>query len=433
LKEATVGIDREAGRARTRAWRRAALVVLAVTALIAPVVTPGSGAPPATAATSAASIDYPTWAQVKAARKSETTTKAQIATIKKLLAQLESDLQAARAVEIAKGEAYEKAQDAYDTQSQITDQLVTQADAAGKAADEAKKLATRLLALLGRSGGEDVVARLLAHTDDSEGLLARLETMDRLSQRSEQVYSDALQLRNTADSLSDQADVAKKKLDELKDVAETALNAARQATAAADAAVQAQEDHKADLAAQLSVLTEKREATEKDYQAGVVAREKARKARLAAEAAAAAASGGANSEGWALPSHGYISSGFGMRYHPIYHSWRLHTGTDIAGQGCGANIHAAHSGTVTYAGWNGTLGNYVQIDHGDGTSSGYGHIVSGGILVRYGQHVDAGQTIAHVGTTGASTGCHLHFIIRINGNLTNPVPFMRDHGIRLGG
>jgi murein DD-endopeptidase MepM/ murein hydrolase activator NlpD len=180
------------------------------------------------------------------------------------------------------------------------------------------------------------------------------------------------------------------------------------------------------------VLTEKRQATEKDYQAGVIAREKARKAALAAAAAAAAQAGKVNSLGWARPSAGYISSGYGMRYHPIYHTWRLHNGTDIAGQGCGAPIHAVHSGTVTYAGWNGTLGNYVQIEHGDGTSSGYGHIVNGGILVGYGQWVHAGQVIARVGTTGASTGCHVHFIIRVHGQLTNPVPFMRARGVILG-
>jgi murein DD-endopeptidase MepM/ murein hydrolase activator NlpD len=198
------------------------------------------------------------------------------------------------------------------------------------------------------------------------------------------------------------------------------------------AALAEQQDHQAELEAQLSVLTEKRQATEKDYRAGVIAREKARKAALAAAAAAAAQAGNVNSFGWARPSAGYISSGYGMRYHPIYHYWRLHNGTDIAGQGCGAPIYAVHSGRVVYAGWNGTLGNYVQIDHGDGTSSGYGHIRPGGILVGYGQRVHAGQVIARVGTTGASTGCHVHFMIRIHGQLANPVPFMRDRGIRLG-
>ncbi|MEQ1736253.1 MAG: M23 family metallopeptidase, partial [Rhodoglobus sp.] len=165
------------------------------------------------------------------------------------------------------------------------------------------------------------------------------------------------------------------------------------------------------------------------------AREAARKAAEAAAraaAAAAAAARGANAAGWARPSAGYISSGYGMRYHPIYHTWRLHNGVDVAGQGCGAPIDAAHAGVVTYAGWNGTLGNYVQINHGDGTSSGYGHIANGGILVGYGQSVAAGQEIALVGSTGASTGCHVHFMIRINGALADPVPFMADRGIRLG-
>ena len=87
---------------------------------------------------------------------------------------------------------------------------------------------------------------------------------------------------------------------------------------------------------------------------------------------------------------------------------------------------------MTYAGPNGTLGNYIQIDHGDGTSTGYGHIIAGGIGVRIGEDVAPGQNIAKVGSTGASTGCHLHFMVRVNGNLTDPVPFMRNRGITLG-
>ena len=80
----------------------------------------------------------------------------------------------------------------------------------------------------------------------------------------------------------------------------------------------------------------------------------------------------------------------------------------------------------------GSRSRVIQISHGDGTSSGYGHILSGGLLVGYGTEVDAGQQIARVGSTGGSTGCHLHFIIRINGQLTDPVPFMAARGIRLG-
>jgi murein DD-endopeptidase MepM/ murein hydrolase activator NlpD len=408
---------------------RGGLAVLAIAALVASLL----GGP--VAATAASRIDYPTWSDVKAARASEAATARQVAAIEALLKQLETRLAEARADEIAKGEAFEEAQDALDIQILVTDELVAQADAARVEAADAKQRASRMLSMLARAGGGDLVANLLGDAGNADTLLYRLETMDRLSEQSNSLYVEALQLQNSADALTAQAKIAREKRDELRVFAEEALEAARQATIAADEAVAEQQDHQAELEAQLSVLKEKREATEKDYQAGVAAREAARKAAEAAAraaAAAAAAARGANAAGWARPSAGYVSSGFGMRYHPIYHRWRLHNGTDIAGQGCGAPIDAAHDGVVTYAGWNGTLGNYIQINHGDGTSSGYGHIVNGGILVGYGQGVAAGQEIARVGSTGASTGCHLHFMIRINGALTDPVPFMAARGIRVG-
>ena len=143
--------------------------------------------------------------------------------------------------------------------------------------------------------------------------------------------------------------------------------------------------------------------------------------------------GQVNGQNWARPTGGYIISGFGMRLDPITKAiWGFHGGVDITGRGCGAPIFAAHAGRVTYSGRYGDLGNYIQIDHGDGTSTGYGHIVDGGLLVARGQDVTSGQQIARVGTTGASTGCHLHFITRINGQLVDPVPFMRARGVSLG-
>ncbi|CAN5379884.1 hypothetical protein BH09ACT4_BH09ACT4_04150 [soil metagenome] len=422
-----MGIAGGGVRPRFLSWAHTMVVALALLALVVPLLG-GS-----VTASAAPVIHYPTWADVKAARNSEAKATAQIKAITALLKQLETNLANARADEMAKGEAFETAQNAYDDQVLVAAGLRTQADAARDQADAAKLQANRLLSLLAKSGNGDIVANLLVDSSKADSLLYRLETLDRLTEKSNHIYAEALPLQNTAQSLTDQAAIAEKKRDELKGFAEDALDAARIATEAADSAVAEQEDHQADLKAMLSVLVEKRAATEKDYHAGVVAREKARKAREAAERAAQEAAGGANSRGWALPSPGYISSPFGMRYHPIYHRWLLHTGTDIAGQGCGAPIRAAHGGTVMYAGWNGTLGNYVQINHGDGTSSGYGHIVNGGVLVRYGQRVQAGQVIAHVGSTGASTGCHLHFIIRVNGQLTNPVPFMRNRGVYLGG
>src|SRR5262249_33090135 len=157
-----------------------------------------------------------------------------------------------------------------DDQVMVADGLRTQADAAGDEAAAAKKSASKMLAMLAKSGNGDVVANLLVDSSGADALLYKLEAMDRLSSQSNDIYTEALRLSNTAKSLADQADVAEQKRDELKDIAEQALDAARAATEAADKAVQEQQDHQADLEAMLSVLVEKRQATEKDYRAGVI-------------------------------------------------------------------------------------------------------------------------------------------------------------------
>ncbi|MDR6862087.1 peptidoglycan DD-metalloendopeptidase family protein [Phycicoccus sp. 3266] len=109
------------------------------------------------------------------------------------------------------------------------------------------------------------------------------------------------------------------------------------------------------------------------------------------------------------PSDGWISSEFGMRFHPILHYWRLHAGRDYAAN-CGTPIRAAAPGTVISAGWAGGYGNRIEIDHGilRGVDlvTAYNHMER--MVVRSG-HVSRGEVIGYVGTTGESTGCHLHF------------------------
>ncbi|KQR46340.1 hypothetical protein ASF82_02160 [Frigoribacterium sp. Leaf164] len=119
-----------------------------------------------------------------------------------------------------------------------------------------------------------------------------------------------------------------------------------------------------------------------------------------------------------------------MRVNPVTGIYTNHDGIDLA-PGCGSPIYAASSGTVDYAGSYGGYGNYVRIAHGGGLSTAYGHIVNGGIRVSKGQSVVAGQLIALVGSTGNSTGCHLHFETRVSGASTNPVPFMAARGVSL--
>ena len=118
------------------------------------------------------------------------------------------------------------------------------------------------------------------------------------------------------------------------------------------------------------------------------------------------------------PVNGPIASGFGPRVHPIYGSSRMHTGVDI-GASQGTPIKAAGDGVVKMAGWNGGYGNWTLIDHGGGLATGYGH--QSRIAVSVGQHVSQGEVIGYVGSTGASTGPHLHWEVRVNGNPVNPL------------
>lgn len=121
--------------------------------------------------------------------------------------------------------------------------------------------------------------------------------------------------------------------------------------------------------------------------------------------------------GFIIPVGGRISSEFGYRTHPISGTTRLHAGIDIAAAG-GTPIGAAGAGTVIFAGWRGGYGNAVIIDHGQGVATLYAHQSRLGTTV--GQQVAQGQTIGYVGTTGYSTGNHLHWEVRVNGSPANP-------------
>jgi murein DD-endopeptidase MepM/ murein hydrolase activator NlpD len=402
----------------------AAFVVLGLLPAGVIVAAPAVALPPATTATTALpalrTVDYPSWADVQAAQRAESATKTLVARIKAQLAQLTAAAAAAQKDAQVKGDAYAKAQEAYDAQDYKTQQLKAQADAAQKDADAARQKAARLASQLARtSGGVDTTATLLSHQGSASEQLYRLQAYDQLIKQAEGIYAHALQLQKNAQSLTDQANVQKKILDELQAKAQAAFAAAQDAAVKAQQAVDAETQHAAVLQAQLTVLTQKRKATLADYQKGLIAKW------------GAGAAGRVSPSGWADPSNGVLLDAFGMRYHPIYHVWKLHSGQDIA-EACGLPIYAAHSGTVVYAGWFSDLGNYIKIDHGNGVVTGYGHIQPGGIGVHVGQHVGPGQNIARIGMTGGATGCHLHFMVYVNGSLTNPVTFMRARGVRLG-
>jgi murein DD-endopeptidase MepM/ murein hydrolase activator NlpD len=119
--------------------------------------------------------------------------------------------------------------------------------------------------------------------------------------------------------------------------------------------------------------------------------------------------------GLVWPVHGTLTSGFGPRW------GRMHEGIDIAG-GSGTPIAAAATGTVISAGWSGGYGQLVVLDHGNGLSTAYAHLSS--IAVRAGQTVPQGSVVGGMGTTGNSTGVHLHFEVRVNGSAVNPLGYL---------
>jgi murein DD-endopeptidase MepM/ murein hydrolase activator NlpD len=123
-----------------------------------------------------------------------------------------------------------------------------------------------------------------------------------------------------------------------------------------------------------------------------------------------------------------LSSSFGMRIDPFVRAPAMHTGLDFRSS-AGDPVRATANGKVTTAGWSGGYGKLIEIDHGNGISTRYGHLSE--IEVKVGQNVRIGQTIGRVGSTGRSTGPHLHYETRIDGDAVDPQKFLRA-GIRLG-
>lgn len=147
--------------------------------------------------------------------------------------------------------------------------------------------------------------------------------------------------------------------------------------------------------------------------------------RLAEEAAAngvrVVSVSGASSSGFIYPVDAVITSDFGWRRHPVLGTLRLHAGTDF-GADYGADVWASKAGVVIFAGWNGGYGNCVMIEHAGGIVTLYGHMSE--LFVSEGQEVAQGTVIGAVGSTGLSTGPHLHFETRVGGEPQDPMGFL---------
>lgn len=372
------------------------------------------------AAVAAPTADFPSWSDVQAAKRDEASAKAQLKALNASIASAQKEVDRTQAESERRGAEYADAQQKFDEQSMITQTVKEQAAAAQAEAEKARLESTQLIANLAKQGsGGDLTTGLLGDSGNADGYLYRIGTMQKVTEHSDAVYARAVQLQKTASSLAEQEAVAEAKLAELKVIAQEKFELAQAAAIEAQQKFDELQEAKAKAEALVAYLTEKREVTEKDYLEGL------------RQQWGSGAAGEVSASGWARPAAGRITSNFGWRTDPINGSRAFHTGVDLAG-GCGIPIYAAHGGTVVYAGYYGSWGNYIRIENGDGTNTGYAHIMPGGIGVHIGQQVGPGQLIARVGTTGYSTGCHLHFIVRHGETLTDPVPFMRGQGITLG-
>lgn len=173
-----------------------------------------------------------------------------------------------------------------------------------------------------------------------------------------------------------------------------------------------------------------KETAIKEYEADIAMENetiKALEAAIAAERKKLAAEQGRKYDGgmftWPAPSYTRISSEFGNRMHPTLGVEKFHNGLDMAAPG-GSPILAAYDGKVVAAAYNSSMGNYIMIDHGDSLYTIYMH--ASALYVSTGTEVSKGDKIGAVGTTGRSTGNHLHFGVRLNGAYVNPWNYLRS-------
>lgn len=399
--------------------------------------------------TAAHALELPSWADVEAAKQNEATAAAKVLEIEGLIADGERELERLRTLHTDAISAFQDADEAYMAAAQKSETLSTQAEQSRAEAAAAAEQAAALVSQMYRSGGIDRNVELFLENeaDTADALLNRLAVMSKATERNTSASDAALQAMNTAKSLGEQAEVAEIEREKLKVEKESLEQKAGEAVAGQADAVAAQEAQQQELGVQLEALKDTTTKTVAGYQERLRIEEEQRQAQIAAAAAAAAAeqarlqreaaaaaeaaqnsggggaapapapappaAGGGNfSGGWLVPArYSYISTG--------YQAWTGHTGIDLA-SGCGTPIVAPRAGTVTYVGYKDNIGgNMIHVDHGNGMQTRYAHLQ--GFNSQWGQNVGQGQVIGFVGTTGMSTGCHLHYEILRNGIFQNPM------------
>lgn len=312
-------------------------------------------------------------------------------------------------------------------QDQI-DVKTTELDAAIKALDSKKERFSETVRTTYEQG-ETSYLEVLLNASNFSDLLSRLEIVSAIMDDNKKIvaeYTAAKEdIQQKRDDLQATQDEQVQYQENLKYKAEELKSSEEQQKALQQSLQAYQKEQKAEY---------ERITSEMDTVSNQIAEQSRKEA--AAAAAAAKKKGGSSSSSsagnlssatltsgtftWPLPGYTNNSSAYGWRVHPIFGTRKFHKGEDIPAP-TGTPIVAAASGTVTTAGWVSGYGNYTVINHGGGVMTAYGH--QSAIHVSVGQTVSAGQTIGLVGSTGNSTGPHLHFEVYVNGSTQNPMSY----------
>lgn len=424
-------------------------------------------------------LDLPTWADVQAAKKNTEAGKQKIVEIEGLIQEVQTRVEAARQrSEVASAQAVE-AEQAFMLAHEKAEELQLRAAESEAQAKVAAEQAASLVSQMYRSGGIDRNVELFLETDgeSADALLDRLAMMSKATERNSSLSQEAELAMNNAKSLGEQAEDAQAERERLHNIAEEEAQRAAQAVEQERQNLAAQEEQQRVLNAQLEALRDtetdtvsgyeerlrieeerrieaerkaREEAARRAEEARKAAEEAARKAAEAAKKAAEEAAKNNNSGGGGrgagggttapstpaptpapAPSGGWVRPLPSGSYHVSTEWWGYwgHYGIDMAGPAW-TPIYAAASGTVSMSGWWGGCGNAVRVNHGNGVVTSYCHMVQSP-SVYVGQWVNAGQIVGYVGTTGNSTGNHLHYETMVGGVYQNPRTFMNARGIWL--
>lgn len=310
------------------------------------------------------------------------------------------------------------------------------------AVDRARERAAAF-AVAAYKGSRLASANLLLRARGPAEAVSRLGYLDQVAGVERERVDELVTARLAARQAENQAALARERAEAARRATAAALSRAQAAEAAAELAATEADALAEQRAGALRMAEGEREESLRRYQeaeaeaARIEAELQAWQARQPPPAAAPApreqppeqppppGAGRRSAAGFVLPTHGWQSSPFGMRFDPFFGVWQLHAGVDIAAPG-GTPVYAVTGGTVIRAGWNGGYGNFTCLGHGSyqgqGLATCYAH--QSEILVGSGQWVRRGEVIGRVGTSGASTGNHLHFEVRLDGTPTDPIPYL---------